>query len=373
MSTQPTLANPSAGALGTLGRRVLVVGTYYVPDSMETHVVEALRDMGASAEFFPARPGFAGIDSTAQKVASTFIRVAFREPERTFERRLIRAVARFAPSLVLVIQGNQVSPKTIRGLRSHTGAPIVCWCQDAMTTFGRQFMIGAEYDAVFVKDRYVHELFGRMIRSTVFHYLPEACNPKVHRTLTLSPRQQLYFGCDVMIAGRLYYYRQEILRLLEEFDVKMWGSVPDWLVYRLRQPHMRRAVYCDAKARAARAARVALNPMHYAEVDGLNCRSFELAGCGAFQLCTQKPVLKEHFIPGVEVETFESAEEMVEKIRHYLKNPEEADRIARRGQARAHQEHTYVHRLREIMRKVDGRASHVGTPNGIGTVHATRE
>jgi spore maturation protein CgeB len=352
---------------------VLVVGTYYVRDSMESHVVDALLDMGAAAEFFPALPGFARIDTAAKRLASKLIRVAFREPELTFERRLIRAVARFVPSLVLVIQGNQVSPKTIRRLRSHTQAPIVCWCQDAMTTLGRQFMVGAEYDAVFVKDRYLYDLFGRMIRSTVFHYLPEACNPKVHRTLTLSPQQQLYYGCEVMLAGRLYYYRQEILRLLEEFDVKVWGSVPEWLVYRLRQPHTRRGVYCDAKARAARAARVALNPMHFAEVDGLNCRAFELAGCGAFQLCTQKPVLQEHFIPGVEIETFASAEEMVEKIRHYLKSPEEADRIAQRGQARAHREHTYIHRLSEIFRIVDGRASPVSTPSGIGTIDATPE
>lgn len=357
---------------GAVGRRVLVVGSYCAPDAMESHVLDALREMGAAAEFFPALPLFAGIHSLSKKIASKLISVALREPERTFERRLIRAAERFAPSLVLVITGNQISPKTIGRLRVHTRAPIVCWCQDQMTTIGRQYMLGAEYDAVFVKDRYLQDLFTRMIRSSAFHYLPEACNPAVHRTVTLTPEQQTHYGCDVMVAGSLYYYRQEMLRLLEEFDVKVWGYVPDWLVYRLRQPHTHQAVFCDDKVRAARAARVALNPLHYAEVDGLNCRAFELAGCGAFQICTQKPVLKEHFIPGAEIETFSSIDELIEKIRHYLRNPEEAARIARRGQARAHREHTYVQRLLEIFRALDGRAS-PAAERRAGTLHATAD
>jgi spore maturation protein CgeB len=340
---------------------------------MESHVLDALREMGAVAEFFAALPPFAGIHSVAQKVAAKLISVTLREPERSFESRLVRAVERFAPSLILVIMGNQVSPKTIERLRSRTRASIVCWCQDQMTTIGRQYLIGAQYDAVFLKDRYLQDLFSRMIRSTVFHYLPEACNPKVHRTITLSPQQQAFYGCDVMIAGSLYYYRQEILGLLQEFDVKVWGYTPDWLIYRLHQPHTRREVYCDDKARAARAARVALNPLHFAEVDGLNCRAFELAGCGAFQLCTYKPVLKEHFLPGVEIETFASAEEMVEKIKHYLENPEAADRIARRGQARAYREHTYVHRLAEIFRILDGTAERLGVAARMEISHDTVE
>jgi spore maturation protein CgeB len=227
-----------------------------------------------------------------------------------------------------------------------------------MTTLGRQYLLGAEYDAVFVKDRYLQDLFSRMIPSTSFHYLPEACNPDIHRTVPLSDEQRRYFGCDVMIAGSLYYYRQEILRLLGEFELKVWGYAPDWMVYRLPRPHMGRAIVCDDKVRAARAARVALNALHYAEIDALNCRAFELAGCGAFQICTDKPVLAEHFRPGTEIETFTSTSELIEKIRHYLRNPEQAAAIALRGQERAHREHTYARRLDQIF-SVISRSAHV--------------
>jgi len=95
-----------------------------------------------------------------------------------------------------------------------------------MTTLGRQYLLGSEYDAVFVKDRYLQDLFSRMIDSSSFHYLPEACNPQVHRTVSLSSEQRERYACDVMIAGSLYYYRQEILRLLGEFDLKVWVRRP---------------------------------------------------------------------------------------------------------------------------------------------------
>jgi spore maturation protein CgeB len=106
----------------------------------------------------------------------------------------------------------------------------------------------------------------------------------------------------------------------------------------------------DEKARAARAARISLNTLHFAEIDALNSRAFELAGCGAFQIVTSRPVLREHFLPGAEVETFESIGELIEKIRHYLRHPDSAALIAARGQERAYAEHTYEHRLQEILR-----------------------
>ena len=36
----------------------------------------------------------------------------------------------------------------------------------------------------------------------------------------------------------------------------------------------------------------------------LNCRAFEIAGCGGFQLVTHVPVVTEHFEPDSEVATF---------------------------------------------------------------------
>lgn len=341
----------SVGPVGPRPRRVLVVGLRYGPDSMEFHVVDALRHLQIEVEYFSARVQIPGLPALAQKAVTKVINTWLREPELLVESRLLGIVDRFAPELILVILGSQVSPKTIDRIRARSSAPVVCWCQDQMTTLGRQYLLGSSYDAVFVKDRYLHSLFSRMSGSNRFHYLAEACNPRVHRPLEPTAEDHARYGCDVMIAGTLYYYRQEILQALDaEFDLKVWGNRPDWLSYRLESRHMGREVLGDEKVKAARAARIALNSFHFAEVDGLNCRAFELAGCGAFQLCTDTPALAQHFMPGVEMETFDSLAQLTDKIRHFLKYPDEAAAIAQRGQLRAHAEHTYEHRLDQIFK-----------------------
>jgi spore maturation protein CgeB len=330
--------------------RVLVIGSHIFPDAFEWHIVDALRHMGCPVEFFDTRIAFAHAPSLAQQVFQRLAGFMLREPERFCESRLLRVVHELEPALILVTLGNQLSPKTIRRLRSVTKASIVCWCQDQMTTIGRQFLLGSEYDAVFVKDRYMQGLFSRMIKSTPFFYLPEACNPRVHRSLEVTDEDREVYGCDVMIAGTLYYYRQEILRQLSEFNLKIWGLRPDWLLNRLASQYMGKPVFADDKARAVASARICLNTLHYGEVDGLNCRAFEIAGCGGFQIITAVPVLAEHFEIGTEIVGFTSAKELLELVRHYLDRPEDALKIARRAQSRAHRDHSYENRLAEILR-----------------------
>jgi spore maturation protein CgeB len=336
------------------GVRVLVIGSYAYPDSFEWHIVDSLQHLGCAAKLFHNRRNLTGAFGLAEKAYLKATEVLVREPERRMETRLFRTIAEFDPNVILVVLGNQLSPKTTAAIRKLTSARVVCWCQDQMTTLGRQFLLASEYDAVFVKDRYMHDLFSGMIRSTQFHYMPEACNPRMHRPFDIQEKDRDIYSCDVTIAGTLYYYRQEILRqLAKELDgihIKMWGSKPEWLLERLPGRYMGRYVHGDDKVRAALCAKICLNTLHYGEVNGLNCRAFELAGCGGFQMVTRVPVLAEHFAPEVEVVTFGTVDELVEKTAYYLRNPDEAAEIAEKGRARAHRDHTYEHRLRDILR-----------------------
>src|SRR6267142_769936 len=262
------------------GARVLVVGSYAYPDSFEWHIVDSLKHLGCMVELFHHAKNISGIFGFAETALSKAESILIREPELRKQTRLLLTIDSFSPTVILVVLGSQLSPKTMALIRKRTSAPVICWCQDQMTTLGRQFLLACRYDAVFVKDRYMCDLFSRMIRSTKFYYLPEACNPRMHRPLDLSESDREIYGCDIMIAGTLYYYRQEILQelvlRLEGIDLKIWGSRPDWLVDRLPGRYMGRSVHGDDKVRAALSARICLNTLHYAEVNGLNCRAFEL-------------------------------------------------------------------------------------------------
>ncbi len=331
-----------------------MIGSHAYPDSFEWHVVDSLRYLGCTVELIHSHGSVSGISGFIDKSRRKASDLLLREPERRIETRLMQRIDRFSPEVILVLLGNEFSPKTASLVRKRTRAPLVCWCQDQMTTLRRQYLLSCGYEAVFVKDRYMQDLFSRMTRTTPFYYLPEACNPRMHRPIELSGSDRETYGCDVMIAGTLYYYRQAILQQLVQqltgLSLKIWGSKPDWLVDRLPGRHMGRAVHGDDKVRAALSAKICLNTLHYAEVNGLNCRAFELAGCGGFQLVTRVPALAEHFVPEAEVASFATIDELVEKTAYYLENPAAAAVIAEQGRMRAHRDHTYEHRLREILR-----------------------
>jgi spore maturation protein CgeB len=79
-----------------------------------------------------------------------------------------------------------------------------------------------------------------------------------------------------------------------------------------------------------------------------NMRLFEATGTGALLLTDRKENLSELFEIGKEVVSYSSKEEAVALVRHYLDHPEEAEQIARAGQARTLREHTYKQRMQEL-------------------------
>lgn len=64
-------------------------------------------------------------------------------------------------------------------------------------------------------------------------------------------------------------------------------------------------------------------------------RCSKLALCGSFVLSEYAPGLERQFVPGREIDVFHDAQELVEKVRHYLAHEEEREAMAARAHARA--------------------------------------
>ena len=332
-------------------RKVLLIAAPARPDSMERHLLEAFGEIGWQVEQFDCRR-ITGINHKFDHAANSLLRLLIREPERLREAALLKAIEKSEPDFVLVLLGSQLSPKTVAGIRKRFSIPLVAWCQDQLTTMDRQYLIGSEYDHVFVKDHYMVEFLRDMAGLPSVHYLPEACNPRVHRTVELSEADKEIYAAEVMTYGSLYYYRQAILSALTEFDLKIWGAKPDWLVDRLPGRHMGRSIFETEKCKAVQAACITLNTLHFGEIRSLNARAFEIAGIGGFQLMSHSQAAEAHFSIGQEIETFSSQGELIEKVRYYLCEPEKRAAIAAAGQLRAHSEHTYRHRIESILKTV---------------------
>lgn len=97
-------------------------------------------------------------------------------------------------------------------------------------------------------------------------------------------------------------------------------------------------------------SRITLNRhIDVAENNANNMRLYEATGVGAMLLTDRKDNLSELFEIGKEVVVYSSPEEAAELIRYYLAHPDEAQTIAKAGQARTLREHTYRHRMEELV------------------------
>ncbi|MBD5490357.1 MAG: glycosyltransferase [Lachnospiraceae bacterium] len=74
---------------------------------------------------------------------------------------------------------------------------------------------------------------------------------------------------------------------------------------------------------------------------GIPLRVLDIMACGGFVLSNRQPEVTEYFEEGVEIATFGSMEECIDKVHYYLSHEEERKQIAEAGQRKVKEEFSY--------------------------------
>lgn len=83
---------------------------------------------------------------------------------------------------------------------------------------------------------------------------------------------------------------------------------------------------------------------------GLSLRVWDILGCGGFLLTNFQSEIPEYFEIGKDLETYESMEELGQKVQYYLTHEEDRIEIAINGYEKTAKFHTYELRLAEMIR-----------------------
>lgn len=83
--------------------------------------------------------------------------------------------------------------------------------------------------------------------------------------------------------------------------------------------------------------------------DDLNYRTFETLGCQTFLLTNHTPGLDELFEIGKHLITYDSADDLIQKINYYLNNETERNKIAKNGYEHVIKNHTYLKRMDQLI------------------------
>lgn len=331
-----------AWADGYAGRvRVGVIGPPG-PDMFAANILEALPGLGVEAVELGAarRPtGVRQVDAVVDRLVPMSAALEVRAQGAVAERALA------AECDVIINVVGALRPQTVARLRSG-GAKVALWFPDAVSNMGNQMMLLAPYDRFFFTDR----AFARRVtevEGVPAAYLPEACNPQWHKPSCDAATDPGFVSVGNMYPSRVLLFDR---LLADGVPLRLYGpGFPRWLPPRpLNAHHTGRVVLRTEKARVFRGASAVLNNLHPAE-GGVNCRLFEAAGSGAAVLIDERTVLPELFEVGTEALTFSDYEGLVKQCRRLLAEPELTREVGDAAARRAHQDHTYAHRLRQLL------------------------
>lgn len=179
-----------------------------------------------------------------------------------------------------------------------------------------------------------------------------AVDPKIHKKINLSLAELKQYGSDVCFVGTLNADRQTILATLTRFNLKIWGDIP--LGQKLDK--CLEKYYCgqargEKMVKIFNASKIVLNFQPKDMTTGGNMRTFEIPGCGSFQLADKAD--SRWFINNKEIVLFHNSQDLIQKIEYYLNHEKERKKIAENGYVRAHSEHTYKNRFKKILKFFD--------------------
>ncbi|MDH4078505.1 MAG: glycosyltransferase [Nitrospira sp.] len=279
-------------------------------------------------------------------------------------------IAEDPPDLVLAIAQAPLSLAVLQHLQKKKFLTAMWFVENFRhLTYWQQLAAGYEYWFVIQQTECIDAL--KRAGATEVHYLPMAADPVVHRPITLTADEQQEYGADVSFVGAGYANRRRLLPqwLSKEWSFKLWGNEWDGaadLSSVLQRNGAR--IDTDTCMKVFNATAINLN-LHSssgmgldAHPDFVNPRTFELAACGAFQLVDERTLLSDLF-SSEEMVCFRSPDEVPSLIQTWLKDSAGRRAYAEAAQRRVLREHTYRHRMQDLLAAVG-----LHQPDRIGSI-----
>ncbi|SCY05427.1 spore maturation protein CgeB [Lachnospiraceae bacterium XBB2008] len=104
--------------------------------------------------------------------------------------------------------------------------------------------------------------------------------------------------------------------------------------------------------RVFRQSKININHTMRSIKTGLPQRIWDVMGSGGFLLTNSQSEIPDYLNPGEHLETYDSLDELVEKINYYLAHEDERREIAFAGYTEVKNRHTVLHRVMEMIKKI---------------------
>jgi len=333
--------------------RLLVVGPVYGGSyPIACYVKEALDSLGHQVSFVDLTAFYPGYRELQKMDPASDL---LRSLEQLLSQLIERRTRTFSPDVVVFLAQAPIREESLTRIRED-GIRVAYWFVEDYRRMPYWRRLAPFTDAFFVIQREAEEAI-RAAGAPCVRYLPMAALPGTHAPQGLSANDIDRYGSAVSFVGAGYRNRRNFLARLTSLDLKVWGN--EWegsptVLQEAIQENGRR-VSSEETVKIFCASQINLNlhssPHHEAvdpHGDFVNPRTFEIAGCSAFQLVDRRSLLPDLFNEQ-ELVVFDDLKDAREKIEHFLGDPHERRRYAERAYQRVLKEHTYDLRLKELI------------------------
>lgn len=303
---------------------------------------ETLKMLGhqVSALSYTPVPFVAGIDKLPI-LARILWKLKFPPDATKVNRAILTEVCKKRFDLIWIDRGVTIRPSTLQYVKRESPESLMVSCsEDDMYAWHSQtywYRSGLKYyDIVFTTKVYnLAEL--KMLGARQTSLFLDAYDERLHRKVDLTDSEKERLACDVGFIGSFETDRAERMLFLAEHGIQVNVYGNGWGRWKGRNPRLiihDKPIYGDEYVKAINAAKVNLCFLRKINRDEVTSRSVEIPACEGFMLGERTKRHLDFFEEGKEAEFFDSASEMLEKVRYYLKHDAKREQIARSGRGR---------------------------------------
>ena len=205
----------------------------------------------------------------------------------------------------------------------------VYWCGDSHLGMDYRLKKSEEADYVFVTIKRHVDVFKKHLGHDRVYWMPHAGEPTCYQKVDVIKRH------DVCFIGHLP--NEERIELLD----RLFAEFPDFY-YGQKFFEEANQKYCESKI-----------VFNHCIGNEANMRVFEGTLSGSLVLCSyNKDVEDLGYVDGQNIAFYSSPDEMIEKAKYYIENEEEREFIAEAGRLHTLNNHTYLHRVKQILKTI---------------------
>lgn len=268
------------------------------------------------------------------------------------------------PLFAFTLLGNRLSQQTIDFIKKNK-IQLAVWLTEDPYYIDQTIKDIKHYDYIFTVDSGALKKYRSLGFTNVYH-LPLGTDP----TLFTKKQSDPHYNSDVLLVGYPYPLRVQLVEFLLKFgDFKITVIGKQWhnLLSKKLRTHPNLKVYNvwlepEEIAKFYNGAKIVLNPHRSSSFshnqnreniknESINNRTFDIAACGTFQLIEDVADLR-RFFSEEEMISYANLKDCLEKIVFYLQEVEIRQRIAAKARTKVLNEHTFQHRIEEILHLV---------------------